>query len=187
MNAAFPIATDAHDALARMKTGTASRAVREKEAESLAGAHVAFVTQSVGPLYETKEDALAAFGGVATDPCCKLVPRVKAPARNGRKPVQPAFRDGERWPRATAPIETVWQLSVSYWKIISDVRATALDVSGHDARNLRKKAKKEPLSPEEVKALTEAPLISPRPQKALDFGLFDFIPPDNPGIVIADE
>lgn len=187
MNTAFPIAKDAHDALQLMKGGTAPRALREKEAESLAGGTVAFVTQSVGPLYETKEDALAAFGSVAGDPACKLMPRIKSLPRAGRKPAQPAFKDGERWPRLTAPVETVWQLSVSYWKIVTDVRTATPGSAAHDAQGLRKKAKKEALSPEEVRALTEAPLISPRPQKALDFGLFDFVPPDNPGIVIADE
>lgn len=187
MNIAYPIANDAHDALARMKAGTAGVAAREKEAETLSGARVAFVTQSIGPLYETQDEALKVYGGLIGE-VCQLTARIKAPAGRKTKGMAPEFKDGERWPKRPAPIATVWQLSVSYWKIISDTRAaTTSEKLTDQARHLRKTAKGQTLTPEELLALTQSPLVAAKPQKALDFGLFDFIPPDNPGIVIADE
>ena len=69
----------------------------------------------------------------------------------------------------------------------NDDAAAARTAAAGDPRGLRKKAKNGELTPEEMLSLMHSPLTAPRPQKALDFGLFDFIPPDNPGIVIADE
>lgn len=187
MNIAYPIANDAHDALARMKAGTAAIATREKEAETLSGARVAFVTQSIGPLYETQDEALKVYGGVLGEGC-RLTARIKEQARRKTKSMTPEFRDGERWPKRTAPVATVWQLSVSYWKIITDSHAaTTSEKLTDQARHLRKTVKGQTLTPEELLALSQSPLVAAKPQKALDFGLFDFIPPDNPGIVIADE
>ena len=187
MNTAFPIANDAHEALARLRGGTAATAVREKDAETLSGARVAFVTQSIGPLYDNQDDAIAAYGS-ALGEACKLTARIKAPLPRKGKTLEPIFSDGERWPKRSAPIATVWQLSVSYWKIITDTRAaTTTEKLTDQARHLRKKSKGGELKPEDLLALAQSPLIAARPQKALDFGLFDFIPPDNPGIVIADE
>ena len=187
MNTAYPIANDPHDALARMKAGTANLAAREKEAETLSGTRVAFVTQSIGPLYETQDEALKVYGSLIGE-VCRLTARIKEPARRKTKGMEPEFRDGERWPKRTAPVTTVWQLSVSYWKIITDSRAATISEKLTDqARHLRKTVKGQTLTPEELLALSQSPLVAAKPQKALDFGLFDFIPPDNPGIVIADE
>jgi hypothetical protein len=195
---AYPVAKDAHEALHLLKQGKAKRAAREKEAETAAGARVAFVTQSVGPLYEDEAEALSIYAGLVEDHrpghiflppvedrFCKLTCRMKEAPRRRSKSSEPVFSDGERWPRATAPLETVWQLSVSYWKVLDGVpvRPTAAG----NIKDLRKRAKKGQLTPEEMLSLMDSPLTAPRPQKALDFGLFDFIPPDNPGIVIADE
>ena len=187
MNIVFPIAHDGHDALARLRAGTAAVSAREKEAETLSGARVAFVTQSIGPLYDSQDEAVAVYGSVLGE-ACKLTARIKAQRPGKRKASELAFQEGERWPKRTAPTETVWQLSVSYWKIISDTRAaTTSEKLTEQARHLRKKSKGGTLKPEDLLALAQSPLIAARPQKALDFGLFDFIPPDNPGIVIADE
>jgi len=54
-------------------------------------------------------------------------------------------------------------------------------------RHQRKKTTGRDLTPEEIAALSQGPLTAARPQKALDFGLFDFPLPENPAIIIADE
>lgn len=195
---AYPIAKDAHAALNLLRQGALKRAARQKEAESLAGARVAFVTQSLGPVYEDEAVALNAYRGLVEDHrpghiflppaeerVCKLVCRMKEAPRRRTKPMQPVFGDGMRWPQAGAPLETVWQLSLSYWKILQETRP--VPSSPGDAKTLRKRAKTGDLTPDEMRSLMNSPMTAPRPQKALDFGLFDFIPPDNPGIVIADE
>ncbi len=184
----FPIAQDGHDALAQLRAGTAQRAAREKEAEARAGHRVAFVSQSLGPLYESLEEARNAFKGlVEEEQVCKFVCRLKATTGARRKNEQPVFEDGVRWPKVTAPRPSVWQLSVSYWKILPTNRSVPAAAGGEQARKLRKTAKGQDLTPEQIQALIETPMTAFRPQKSLDFGLFDFIPPDQPDIIIADE
>jgi hypothetical protein len=153
---------------------------------------------AAGPLYEDEGEALNVYAGLVgdhrpghiflppvEDRFCRLVCRMKDTPRRRPKSVQPVFSDGERWPSAKAPLETVWQLSVSYWKILDGAPVARAEPG--DVRTLRKRAKTGELSVEEMRSLMAAPLTAPRPQKALDFGLFDFVPPDDPGIVIADE
>lgn len=187
MTTAYPIAASAHDALNLLRAGTAARAVREREAESLSSGRVSFVTESVGPLYESEADAAAAYRAlIGEDKVCRLVCRMKAAARPRRKPAGPVFRDGERWPKMETSPAQVWQVSVSYWKVLDDVRKSPATPPGKPARALRRKGG-ESLTPEEILALTETPMTAARPQKSLDFGLFDFPLPENPGIIIADE
>ncbi|MFT4074682.1 MAG: hypothetical protein QM647_04055 [Asticcacaulis sp.] len=197
---AYPIAASAHDALSRLRAGETLRAVREKEAELAAKARVAFVTETVGPVYETREDALEAYAGLieddrkgrlfmpdATDRFCVLVCRIRDPKR-GKKPMQPVFAEGERWPKQREASASVWQLSLSYWKIMTVAQAKAAGIPPiGQARHLRKRANGRDLTPEEIMALSQSPLTAARPQKALDFGLFDFPLPENPAIIIADE
>ncbi len=105
----------------------------------------------------------------------------------GAKAMTPVFRDGERWPKMARPAEPVWQLSVSYWRMLGATAGRNAAVAGDQARRLRKSSRGGELTPEELQGLADTPLVPTRPQKQLDYGLFDFIPPDNPGIVIADE
>lgn len=198
---AYPIAASAHDALARLKGGECVRAVREKEAVLAAKARVAFVTEIVGPIYETREDAMAAYAGLveddrkghlflpdAADRFCALSCRIRDPKRSKSKPAQPIFSDGERWPKNREPSSSAWQLSLSYWKIMTVAQAKAAGIPPiGQARHLRKRANGRDLTPEEIIALSQSPLTAARPQKALDFGLFDFPLPENPAIIIADE
>ena len=198
---AYPIASDAHDALIRLKAGEGLRAVREKEAELVAKARVAFVTQTVGPVYETRDEALNAHAGLVeddrkgrifmpadSDRFCLLTCRIRDQKRAKSKPMQPVFAEGQRWPAKREPVASVWQLSLSYWKIMTVAQAKAAGIPPiGQARHLRKKATGRDLTPEEIAALSQGPLLAARPQKALDFGLFDFPLPENPAIIIADE
>lgn len=183
---AYPIAASAHDALNHLRAGSTVRALREREAETLAGAEVCFVSENVGPVYERETDALEACAGLLGDGACRLVCRMRDGPRRGAKPLEPVFKDGERWPKLKRPLVSVWQLSISYWKILGVERKSAGTVPAKPARALRRKGG-EGLTPEEVMALMDAPMTAARPQKALDFGLFDFPLPENPDIVIADE
>ncbi len=185
----YPIASEAYEALALLKAGKASRAAREKEAENLAGQRVAFVTQSLGPVFETREQGLEAYAGlIGDDRVCQLVCRIKDAPRGRSRPTQATFTDGKRWPEASKPAVSVWQLSLSFWKTLPALSAkpVSTEVKGQP-RILRKNAAGEALTPEEILALSQSPLLAARPQKALDFGLFDFPLPENPGIIIADE
>jgi hypothetical protein len=102
--------------------------------------------------------------------------------------MQPVFAEGQRWPAKRVPVASVWQLSLSYWKIMTVAQAKAAGIPPiGQARHLRKKATGRDLTPEEIAALSQGPLTAVRPQKALDFGLFDFPLPENPAIIIADE
>lgn len=185
---AYPVALDGHAALAQLRKGEGARAVREKEAEGSAGGRVAFVTESIGPLFATQEEARKAYADVLDDSrVCLLTCRIKAPAAGKRTAAQPVFEEGVRWPKMPAPPASLWQLSVSYWKPLPALRTARGDAPAGQARSLRKTVRGQDLTPEEILALTETPMSAARPQKALDFGLFDFVPPDNPGIVIADE
>ncbi len=197
---AYPIARDGHDALIQLRAGTARRAARERDAETLAGGRVTFVSETIGPVYERREDALDAYPGLveddrpgklfapaAEDAVCTLTCRLKSPLPRGARAVKPVFQDGERWPKMARPAEPVWQLSVSYWKVLGASTGKTGAATGDQARKLRRSPKGGDLTAEEVQGLADSPLSALRPQKHLDYGLFDFIPPDNPGIVIADE
>src|SRR5580658_4151828 len=59
----YPVAASAEAALARPM----GRAAREREAAALAGAHVAFVSETVGPAFRTREAALDAYAGRLDD------------------------------------------------------------------------------------------------------------------------
>jgi hypothetical protein len=185
----YPIASDGHAALEALRNGDAKRAAREREAEMLAGGAVAFVTQSLGPLFDSETEAKKVYASVLDDTrVCTLTCRIATPPPRKHSPTKPVFEDGVRWPKADKAPRAIWQLTVSYWKRLPPPRQTSAEAApGQQARTLRRSRKAYELTPEQILALTETPLQPARPQKALDFGLFDFIPPDNPGIVIADE
>lgn len=198
---AYPIAKDAHAALRQLRDSKGLRATRQNEAEALSEGRVAFVTQTLGPLYEQREDALDAYAGLIEDDrkghvfsplpedrVCKLLSRVPQDVRAQKTPLTPSFADGRRWPEPGRPVKAAWQLSIGYWKIVDgEPQRPSPGAAKGQARHLRRKPEAKDLTPEDLLALSQNPLIAARPQKALDFGLFDFIPPDQPGIVIADE
>lgn len=198
---AYPIAKDAHLALSQLREGKGARAGRQGEAEKVIQGRVAFVTQTLGPVYERREDALDAYAGLIEDDrkghvfvplpedrVCRLLSRVPEDIRAQKAPLAPSFSDGRRWPEPARVAKAAWQLSIDYWKILdSDATRSEPGAAKGQARHLRRKPEAKDLTPEELLALSQNPLTAARPQKALDFGLFDFIPPDQPGIVMADE
>ena len=184
----YPVASDGHAALAQLRQGDGVRLAREKDAEKAAGRTVDFVTQSIGPLYDSEDEARKTYASVLDDSrVCVLTCRRKSSPLTKRATAEPVLENGVRWPKVSAPVDSVWQLSISYWKPQPATRTAKGEAPNGQARRLRKTTKGQELTREQILALMDTPMTAARPQKALDFGLFDFIPPDNPGIVIADE
>jgi hypothetical protein len=103
------------------------------------------------------------------------------PPLRARRPLRPTYEDGRRWPAPPAPPKTVWRLSISYWRIApADAPQPEVQAgprgrlpTGADARALRERL--------------ESPMTAPKPQKALDIGLFEVRPPEAPHILMPDE
>jgi hypothetical protein len=185
----FPVAANAQQAL----SAPLGRAARQAEARRLAAAEVVFVSEAVGPAFASREAALDAFAGRIDDErpgrLVSIPPEdgflvlrevITGPAPRRRSPqLKPAYKDGRRWPPPTPGPETVWRLSISYWRIGGALGAANAGMASPqredaaDARALRRRL--------------EEPLQATKPQKALDIGLFEVRPPDAPHIVMPDE
>ncbi len=177
MSVLYPVAPNAEAALAR----PLGRAAREREARAAAGDTVAFVTEPVGPAFATREAALQAYGERIDGDGCVLVETAAAP-RSALTPIRPTFAEGRRWPPPPPKADTVWRLSVSYWKV-GEAEATPLE----QARRARKTSEGEVLDARALRALTRQPLLPVRPQQPLDVGLFEQRLPEAPDRIIPDE
>ena len=124
MSVRYPVAANAELAL----NAPLGRAVREREAQGLAGEPVEFVRELTGPAFDSREAALALYvgridgeGGTLLPPedrYCELV-EVVAPASGRARAggqAQPVFAEGRRWPEPKSRLETAWRLSVGYWR-----------------------------------------------------------------------
>lgn len=189
----YPVAANAEAALARPK----GRAAREREARTLAGGPVRFVTEPTGPGFASREAALDAYAGrlddgrpgrivqiAAEDRYCSLAERVEGVATPG--PVEPVFARGRRWPK-TAAVRgaTVFRLMVSYWRL-ADAEAEA-ETLAEQARAMRRRAEAAALDATQLRALARQPLRPVKPQQPLDAGLFEMPAPEAPHILIPDE
>ncbi|MEJ0065653.1 MAG: hypothetical protein WDM85_09550 [Caulobacteraceae bacterium] len=189
----YPVAANAEAALARPK----GRAAREREARSLAGAPVRFVTEPTGPGFASREAALDAYAGRLDDPrpgrgvavapedrYCSLAERIEGAAPP--EPVEPAFRAGRRWPKtAAARTKTVFRLMVSYWR--AGEAETEAEMLAEQARAMRRRGEAAALDAAQLRALARQPLRPVKPQQPLDAGLFEMPAPEAPHILIPDE
>jgi hypothetical protein len=189
----YPVATNAEAALARPK----GRAAREREARSLAGAPVRFVTEPTGPGFASREAALDAYAGRLDDPrpghgvaiapedrYCSLAERIEGAATP--EPLEPAFRAGRRWPKTAAVrTKTVFRLMVSYWREAE--AETEAEMLAEQARAMRRRAEAAVLDANQLRALARQPLRPVKPQQPLDAGLFEMPAPEAPHILIPDE
>lgn len=172
----YPVAANAEQALA----GPLGRAAREREAHALAGEAVVFSTDPTGPAFATREAAQDAYAGPLAEPWARLAEQILPGQRPGR--AQPTFEGGRRWPAPAAqPPRTAWRLMVSYWRIATAERP----VEAPQARAARRG--RQPLDPETLRAMAQAPLRPIAPQQPLDVGLFEVRPPDAPHILMPDE
>jgi hypothetical protein len=197
MNAiVYPVAPNAEAALHT----PAGHAAREQGAERLAGGPVEFVSEAVGPAFDTREAALDAYAGRVEDDrpgrpgvppearWCTLRPVIdpQAGRRKHRRPVQPVNRDGRRWPEPDPEAKAAlrWRLSVSYWR----VRGTDPGEPLSPARALRRDRAQGPeLDNRALHRLATQPLRPVKPQQPLDIGLFEVRPPEAPHILMPDE
>jgi hypothetical protein len=187
----YPVAANAEAALARPK----GRAAREREARSLAGGPVRFVTEPTGPGFASREAALDAYAGrlddtrpgrsvqiAPEDRYCSLAERIEGAA--SPEPVEPVFARGRRWPK-TAAVRgaTVVRLMISYWRLGDD----AAEVLAEQARAMRRRAEAAALDAGQLRALARQPLRPVKPQQPLDAGLFEMPAPESPHMLIPDE
>jgi hypothetical protein len=189
----YPVAANAEAALAR----PTARAAREREARSLAGGPVRFVTEPTGPGFASREAALDAYAGRlddarpgrtvqigAEDRYCSLAERIEGAAPP--QPVEPVFERGRRWPKAAAPRRAaVFRLMISYWRL-ADAEAEA-EALAEQARAMRRRAEAAALDATQLRALARQPLRPVKPQQPLDAGLFEIAAPEAPHILIPDE
>jgi hypothetical protein len=188
MTLRFPVAPNA-DAALQAPLGFA---MRELEAKALAdGATVKFVVEWVGPVWPDLAAAEAAFAtrlaGRSGD-WWSLKPVVAPPpGAKARKPapLKPTFKGGKRWPTLSETERPVtgWRLSIRFWRVGEEV----IERPKGPARRLRRDPAASSLEAESLRLLAEQPLQALLPQRALDIGLFEFSPPDQPYLVIPDE
>jgi hypothetical protein len=93
--------------------------------------------------------------------------------------MQPVYKDGRRWPAPLAPPQTVWRLSVSFWR----VGAAPAPLVGEPLRRGRL-ANADPAT---LRRLAAEPLRPMKPQQPLDIGLFEYRLPEAPHIIVPDE
>ncbi|HTK36183.1 MAG TPA: hypothetical protein VL358_12980 [Caulobacteraceae bacterium] len=195
MSVLYPVADTAEAAL-HTPRGFAARA---RTAQTLAGEAVAFVTETVGPAFETEAAALDAYAGRLDDErpgrrvqvppearWCALRPVAAPGTGRRRKAMEPVNKDGRRWPAPdpkAAP--ALWRLSVSYWRV--GEAEVGLEAPAEAARKLRRRAGGEALDPAVLRSLARQPLQAVRPQQPLDIGLFETRPPEAPHILMPDE
>jgi len=190
----YPVAKNAEAAL----NAPLGRAARAREAKARAKAEVRFVTEATGPAFESREAALAGLHGRLDDVGVFVQPedrfctlREVLAVTKGRRtvpvPVEPLMKDGRRWPQPKAKPETVWRLSVSYWKVVDAAEEAAMAQAQAQARAARKAKESSELEPDQLRALTRQPLQPTGPQRALDIGLFEAQRPEAPGEIMPDE
>jgi len=188
----YPVARTAEEALAR----PLARAARAREAGELATAAVRFVTEDVGPAFETREAALDAYPGrldderpgrpaiAGEDRYCVL--REVAVGGAAPAPREPTFAKGRRWPKSPGRRQaTRFRLSVSYWQVVAAEAEAATPAD--QARALRRRGEAAQLDARELRALAQQPLRPVRPQQPLDIGLFENPAPEAPHILIPDD
>ncbi|MDR3507403.1 MAG: hypothetical protein P4L64_05850 [Caulobacteraceae bacterium] len=182
----YPIARNAEAALSR----PLGRAARASEAQVLTHIPVRFAQEMVGPGFPTREAALDAFPGrlederagkgsvAAEDRFCLLREVTVEPPVRRREllTLKPVYRDGRRWPTPRRAPQTVWRLSISYWRL----------VTAEEAESLARTESADAVTAA-LRARMERPMIPVKPQQPLDVGLFEFRPPEAPHIIMPDE
>ncbi len=90
--------------------------------------------------------------------------------------MKPVYRGGRRWPAPLPTPQTIWRLSISYWRI-----------QPVHAEPLVEPALAPSMDAQELRARLGQPLRPVKPQQPLDIGLFEVRPPEAPHILMPDE
>ena len=191
----YPIAPNAEAAL----SAPLGRAARQSEAGMACGAGVTFATEAVGPAFASREAALDAYAGrvdderpgatttvLPEDRFCELRELAAArPPRPGTgKPMKPVYRGGRRWPAPLPTPQTLWRLSVSYWRIQPAQAEPLVGPASPGAVGARVAST---MDAQALRARLGQPLRPVKPQQPLDIGLFEVRPPEAPHILMPDE
>ena len=183
----YPVADTAEAALHAPR----GYAAREREATVLAAGAVAFVSEAVGPAFDTREAAIDAYSARIDDDqpegrWRQLVPVSAAPGTRGapRPATKPTYSKGRRWPAPETGAAVLWRLSVSYWKM---GESADLSPPVEAARRIRRGEAGRDLAGAALNALARQPLRPVKLQQPLDIGLFEMHPPEAPDTVIPDE
>lgn len=167
----FPIAQTALKALNKWQDGTGPYAVRLLEAKEKSQTEIHLSQEALaGPFSDRAEGENALIKLIKrrgeNDGCLKLMARCEAQLVHSEQKPKP----DQRWPER--PKQTVfWMIEIVYWKI------------GKKAEPSWEKLRQR----QALEVMMREPLAAKKKQKALDFGLFEFIPPDDPAIIIPDE
>lgn len=198
----YPIAPNAETAL----SAPLGRAARASEAGLIAGAAVVFATEAVGPAFASREAALDAYAGRIDDErpdasasiqpddrYCELRELAATPPRRpgaAAKPMRPVYRGGRRWPAPLPTPQTIWRLSVSYWRLQPANAEPLVAPPGADLAGEGPGVRRPAAAGMDAKALSarlSEPLRPVKPQQPLDIGLFEVRPPEAPHILMPDE
>lgn len=190
----YPIAANAEAAL----TAPLGRAARRSEAVIAVGAEVEFATEAVGPAFPSRETALGAYAGrvdderaespasvQAEDRFCELreLSAVRPPRPGKVKSLKPIYRGGRRWPVPPPAPETIWRLSISYWRLQAAeepmLQPPPLELGPRQVASM--------MDAQALRARLSEPLRPIKPQQPLDIGLFEVRPPEAPHILMPDE
>jgi hypothetical protein len=187
----YPIAANAEAAL----SAPIGRAARLSEAILTAGGEANFVTEAVGPAFPTRQAALDAYAGRVDDDTagrnvsiapedrfCDLreLSAARLPRPGGVKAMKPVYRGGRRWPAPQPAQETIWRLSISYWR-------TGLPVPAAEAEPAAAAPERPAVDAQALRARLAQPLRPVKAQQPLDIGLFEVRPPEAPHILMPDE
>lgn len=186
----YPIAASAEAAL----SSPLGYAERESEAVRRAGKAVAFVSQDMGPEFDSREAALEAWrdqlSDLSPEEMWRKVRETVAPVFGrmpGPKQLVPTYEAGKRWPAPPPKPKTVWRLNITFWRpIVVQAEAPVVEI-GPQARKVRRDPDAEQLDGASLRALAQQPLRPQRLQKGLDIGLFEVRSPEDPTRLIADE
>jgi len=186
----YPIAVSAEAAL----SSPLGHAERQSEAARLAGKAVAFISQDMGPEFDSREAAQEAWrdqlSDLAPEDLWRTVRETVAPVSGrmpGPKQLTPIFEAGKRWPAPPPKPKTVWRLNITFWQPIVAQADGPAEQTGPQARKLRRDPEAEQLDGASLRALAQQPLRPQRLQKGLDIGLFEVRAPEDPTRLIADE
>lgn len=182
----YPVSASADAAMADLNLNVLRCAARENEARHIAGRDVIFKSEFVGDPFSERDEAFArldALIGWGVPSSALAVIPLSERRRRRRPPASSLAPIDRRWPAPTTMPTVRFRISLSFWCCATPTN-DAVGVRGKSKRGRRPRKIVDPL---DLLRRAQSPLGPAVPQLALDIGLFEFRPADQPGITIADE